>query len=51
LEVRESNEIAKSLYKKYGFVESGIRPEYYADNNENAIIMWKTIEGLRGMIV
>ncbi len=44
LEVRKSNEIAKSLYKKYGFVESGIRPKYYADNNEDAIIMWKTIE-------
>lgn len=44
LEVRKSNEIAKSLYKKYGFVESGIRPNYYADNKEDAIIMWKTIE-------
>lgn len=44
LEVRKSNEIAKSLYKKYGFVESGIRPKYYADNNEDAIIMWKIIE-------
>ena len=44
LEVRKSNEIAKSLYKKYGFKEYGIRPKYYADNNEDAIIMWKTIE-------
>lgn len=44
LEVRKSNEVAKSLYKKYGFKEYGIRPKYYADNNEDAIIMWKTIE-------
>lgn len=44
LEVRKSNEIAKSLYKKYGFVEHGIRPGYYLDNNEDAIIMWKTIQ-------
>ena len=44
LEVRKSNEIAQSLYKKYGFKEYGIRPKYYGDNNEDAIIMWKTIE-------
>lgn len=44
LEVRKSNEIAKSLYKKYGFKEIGIRPKYYQDNNEDAIIMWKTIQ-------
>jgi ribosomal-protein-alanine N-acetyltransferase len=44
LEVRKSNEIAKSLYKKYGFEESGTRPGYYSDNNEDAIIMWKMIE-------
>ncbi|NLV77122.1 MAG: ribosomal protein S18-alanine N-acetyltransferase [Tissierellia bacterium] len=44
LEVRKSNEVAKGLYKKYGFKECGIRPGYYTDNNEDAIIMWKTIE-------
>ena len=44
LEVRKSNEIAKSLYKKYGFQEYGIRPKYYQDNNEDAIIMWKNIQ-------
>lgn len=41
LEVRESNTIAQNLYKKYGFVNSGIRPKYYGDNGENAIIMWR----------
>lgn len=43
LEVRKSNEIAKSLYKKYGFKECGVRPGYYSDDNEDAIIMWKSI--------
>lgn len=28
LEVRASNIVAQKLYKKYGFVESGIRPNY-----------------------
>ncbi len=42
LEVRESNIAARNLYKKHGFMEAGIRPKYYGDNNENAIIMWLT---------
>lgn len=42
LEVRSNNEAAKHLYKKYGFEEAGVRPKYYADNNEDAIIMWLT---------
>lgn len=42
LEVRRNNESAKHLYKKYGFEEAGVRPKYYADNNEDAIIMWLT---------
>lgn len=42
LEVRRGNESAKALYKKYGFLEAGIRPKYYADNNEDALIMWLT---------
>lgn len=42
LEVRVSNEPAKKLYAKYGFKEAGIRPKYYADNNEDAMIMWLT---------
>ncbi|AFS77349.1 ribosomal-protein-alanine acetyltransferase RimI [Gottschalkia acidurici 9a] len=42
LEVRKSNEAAKNLYKKFNFEEIGIRPKYYSDNNEDAIIMWLT---------
>lgn len=41
LEVRKSNIIAQNLYKKYGFVDCGIRPKYYGDNNEDAVIMWR----------
>ncbi|WP_434564530.1 ribosomal protein S18-alanine N-acetyltransferase [Thermoanaerobacterium thermosaccharolyticum] len=41
LEVRASNLIAQSLYKKYGFKPVGRRRGYYQDNNEDAIIMWK----------
>ncbi len=39
LEVRSSNQAARSLYHKYGFREVGVRKRYYADNNEDAIIM------------
>ena len=41
LEVRESNQVARNLYKKHGFVDAGKRPGYYSDNNEDAIIMWR----------
>jgi ribosomal-protein-alanine N-acetyltransferase len=40
LEVRVSNERAQSLYRKLGFQSSGIRPGYYSDNYEDALIMW-----------
>jgi len=40
LEVRKSNIVAQNLYKRFGFVEEGIRKGYYSDNNEDAIIMW-----------
>lgn len=41
LEVRKSNLSAQGLYKKFGFVEEGVRRNYYSDNGEDAIIMWK----------
>jgi ribosomal-protein-alanine N-acetyltransferase len=40
LEVRVSNKGAQALYKKLGFRDAGIRPRYYTDNNEDAVIMW-----------
>jgi ribosomal-protein-alanine N-acetyltransferase len=39
LEVRKSNLAARSLYKKFGFVESGVRKRYYQDNGEDAVLM------------
>jgi ribosomal-protein-alanine N-acetyltransferase len=39
LEVRLSNVAARRLYEKYGFRPVGIRPRYYSDNGEDALIM------------
>ncbi|MFD0717256.1 ribosomal protein S18-alanine N-acetyltransferase [Paenibacillus sp. GCM10027626] len=44
LEVRASNEIAQRLYRKKGFEAAGVRPGYYSDNMEDAIIMWAQLE-------
>lgn len=41
LEVRESNTAGLALYERFGFVAAGIRPRYYQDNNEDAVIMWR----------
>lgn len=39
LEVRLSNVPARRLYEKYGFRPVGLRPRYYSDNDEDALIM------------
>ena len=39
LEVRESNEAARKLYRKLGFQEAGRRPQYYQNPAEAAIVM------------
>ena len=39
LEVRLSNLAARRLYEKYGFRPVGLRPRYYSDDNEDALIM------------
>jgi ribosomal-protein-alanine N-acetyltransferase len=39
LEVRLSNEAARQLYQRFGFRPVGIRPRYYSDNAEDALIM------------
>jgi len=44
LEVRLTNKGAQALYKKYGFVEAGIRRGYYTDNGEDAVLM--TADGI-----
>jgi ribosomal-protein-alanine N-acetyltransferase len=44
LEVRESNQGAITLYERFGFKSAGLRPGYYHDNKEDAVIMWRTAE-------
>ena len=39
LEVRVSNLAAAALYRKLGFREVGLRPKYYADSGEDALLM------------
>lgn len=39
LEVRRSNAPAQGLYFSRGFVEVGVRPRYYSDNNEDACVL------------
>ena len=39
LEVRISNTIAQNLYKKYGFENIRVRPRYYSDDQEDALVM------------
>ena len=48
LEVRVSNETAQNLYRKLGFRASGLRPRYYTDNQEDALIMWADLDGEGG---
>ena len=40
LEVRVSNTVAQTLYRKLGFIEGGVRKRYYTDNYEDALVMW-----------
>lgn len=39
LEVRRSNAAALRLYKRFGFTVEGIRPRYYDDTGEDALIL------------
>lgn len=41
LEVRRSNAVARTLYRKHGFVEAGVRKHYYTQPVEDAIILWR----------
>jgi [ribosomal protein S18]-alanine N-acetyltransferase len=44
LEVRVSNEAARRLYEKFGFTVRGVRPRYYAESGEDALIMWADLK-------
>jgi ribosomal-protein-alanine N-acetyltransferase len=39
LEVRRSNEAAIGLYRSLGFRSVGVRPNYYVDEKEDALVM------------
>ena len=39
LEVRRGNESAIALYERLAFERVGIRPRYYADDGEDALVM------------
>ena len=41
LEVRPSNRAALRLYEGFGFIPKGVRPGYYSDTGEDALIMWR----------
>ena len=50
LEVRRSNEAALAMYDSLGFRAAGVRPRYYQDNGEDALIMWRTPGTVRGTL-
>ncbi|HWP96794.1 MAG TPA: ribosomal protein S18-alanine N-acetyltransferase [Syntrophomonadaceae bacterium] len=41
LEVRPSNLAALNMYQGLGYVATGLRKEYYSDNQEDAVVMTK----------
>ncbi|HHY61492.1 MAG: ribosomal protein S18-alanine N-acetyltransferase [Bacillota bacterium] len=48
LETRLSNVPAQELYRSLGFVAAGVRPRYYLDDHEDALVMW--LEDLPGRL-
>src|SRR5262249_47535806 len=47
LEVRVSNAAAQAMYRRFGFETAGVRKNYYAETNEDALVMWVyDIDGL-----
>lgn len=40
LEVRLSNKGAQEMYRRFGFRPVGVRKGYYADTQEDALVMW-----------
>ena len=48
LEVRRSNVSALNLYQKLGFRAAGVRPRYYTDPVEDALILWREVAAAAG---
>lgn len=44
LEVRPSNGPAIRLYRRFGFLQVGLRRAYYSDSGEDAVLMERTLE-------
>jgi len=44
LEVRPSNTDALKLYESFGFMEVGVRPKYYGDNQEDALVLFLALD-------
>lgn len=40
LEVRVGNTAAQDMYRQFGFRPAGVRKNYYAETNEDALVMW-----------
>ena len=47
LEVRRSNDAARHLYERLGFSAAGVRPAYYTNPVEDALILWREQSGDR----
>jgi ribosomal-protein-alanine N-acetyltransferase len=45
LEVRKSNEAAIALYRRHGFLAVGLRPRYYQEDGEDALVMTADLDG------
>lgn len=43
LEVRESNQAARSLYESYGFAAEAVRKDYYRNPTEDAVMMCRPL--------
>jgi ribosomal-protein-alanine N-acetyltransferase len=46
LEVRRTNTAAIRLYERHGYQRIGVRPRYYSDNGEDAIVMRRSLADL-----
>lgn len=49
LEVRRSNVAAQRLYKAFGFAAIGVRPRYYVEDDEDAVVMLLTLDPETGL--
>ncbi len=46
LEVRRSNHAARRLYEELGFRLAAVRPDYYVEPVEDALILWREAPGI-----